>query len=513
MGIDTLRMEPRFSEALQGASIGNCYIESGFSGKGQSRLRGRRDIAAIDENMSALWDNAVAVHESSKTGSIYILSEKNSSFYLQVLKDGKLETIKDFGLDYERMTKCGFAEMRFLNNPYIAGFKDGNYAILMAVKDGLYVLDDLDPLNGGKFKEIPVPDDEEYEPIKVGSVCVVANRVIVSEAGTAKWHYSSIGGIKDDEIEMFNGANVYEAEYSNDKIARVANMAGVRLAIFGERTLEIWDISGNPDDPFTTSYAGQVYKIGCIAESMQTISDEVYFAGIEELSGKYAIYSAGRDGLKKLSDTPLDVEISKVIKNMKAPARSGKYAENSTNFYLLHMEDPWNDKGNFTLAFNLADKAFSKFSHRTGAARASCFNCLLSSGELVIGLRGGIFKQMDEVAEHTGFYTEKSLILPIIDKGGAGHFLPRKITIDMQTISTPRGDPPGGNSIVLEYSPDGTDVFIGRRKITIPESGNRKAYPLAIWGLGRCNNLILKISTGTCNFIMNAIIAQTEDIL
>lgn len=117
------------------------------------------------------------------------------------------------------------------------------------------------------------------------------------------------------------------------------------------------------------------------------------------------------------------------------------------------------------------------------------------------------------VAEYTGYFAEKMLAMPIYDGGGTGHFIARKLTADMHTITAPRASPPENNIIAIDYAPDGTDTFIGRRSIAIPQAGNRKAYPLQLWGLGRCGNLKLRLLTGTLTFILSSITIETEECL
>lgn len=259
-----LKLEPRFSEAMQGASVRNCYIESGFSGKGQTRMRGRRDIAKAAGFQE--WDNTLAVHESSKTGNIYILAQTNYDVELMALRNGELETVMPMGPVYDKKVKCNFAEMRFLNNKYVENFTTGLYGILFVLDGKLYVLDDQNPAEEPQhISEFGTGDGE----IKLGSVAVVANRIIVSELDGATWHWSRPGGLGwyldgetgyNGEGEIFYQTGFNDSEYSGDSIVRVARIAGIRLGVFGERTLEIWDISDNPQNPFTTSFQGQVWK-------------------------------------------------------------------------------------------------------------------------------------------------------------------------------------------------------------------------------------------------------------
>jgi hypothetical protein len=497
-----IAIEPKFSEALQGASVCNCYLESGFSGKGETRMRGRRDMVA---SAPKEWNSVLAAYESSKTRNVYILSETNSQIELHLLKDGEVERIKDMGFDYGKTAKCQITEMRFLNNKYVENYEPGSYGILLAIKGELWVLDDLDPMNKDKFRQMEVPDD-----IKANSVCVVANRIIVSEANTGKWLYSSPGATDADGIEIFGGLNDYEAEYSGDNIVRVARVGGIRLAVFGESTLEIWDISGDPEDPFTTSHAGQVYKIGCVPESIVEINDTVYFCGIEDMSYRRGVFSIDREGLKKISEPPLDALLTQKAES--SSIAGGKYSENANNFYLLSFSDPYSGD-NFSVAYCIQAKAFSRFFHQESAAKTNTFNCFLSAGKYIVGLRNGIFELSDEVPEYTRHYTKKMLVMPIYDNGGKGRFIARNLIIDMLTITTPRANPPDGNSIIIDYAPDGTDTFVGRRNVPIPEAGCRSAYPLKLWGLGLCNNLRLRIATGTCNFILNKIFLAAEECL
>jgi hypothetical protein len=499
-----LKIEPRFSEAIQGASLGNCYIESNFTGKVQTRLRGRMDI--VESGIKDKWGLTLAAFESSKTRNAYMLTQTDYRLDLRLLRRGACSIIKTLDKHYDPAVPCGFAEMRFLGNDYVTDFVEGSYGILFHAAGEPHVLDDLDPLNAQKIRRF-----KEFDGMEVGSVCVVANRIIASELGKPTWHYSTTGGAQTGEGE--NRAPVfdpvlqsYEAEYSGDAIVHVARFGGIRLAVFGERTLELWDISGNPDDPFTTSYSGQVYKIGCVPGSIAEIGDVVYFCGVDDLSGRNAIYSIGREGLKKLSENPLDAEITEIIKRGSFTPGSGRYGENASSFYLLHLST-------FTLAYNISENSFSRFYHLKGASIAVPFCCLLSSGEHIVGSKTTIYRASDGEPEHTGHFTEKMLMLPVFDNGGAGHFRVKKLTIDMQTITTPRTAPPENNCIIIDYSPDGADTFIGRRAISIPQAGNRKAYPLRLWGMGRCNNLKLRLYTATNNFIMNALIIDSEDTI
>jgi hypothetical protein len=504
-----IAIEPKFSEALQGASVCNCYLESGFSGKGETRMRGRRDMVQAEHRRKE-WNSVLAAYESSKTRNVYILSETNSQIELWLLKDGEVERIKDMGFDYDKTTKCQITEMRFLNNKYVEDYKPGSYGILLATQGRLWVLDDLDPLNEDKFQPMKVREDDEGNEFKANSVCVVANRIIVSEANTGTWLYSSPGATDADSIEIFGGLNDYDAEYSGDNIVRVARVGGIRLAVFGESTLEIWDISGDPDDPFTTSHAGQVYKIGCMPESIMEINDTVYFCGIEDMSYRHGVFSIDREGLQKISEPPLDALLTQKAET--SAIAGGKYSENANNFYLLHFSDPYSSD-NFSIAYCIQAKAFSKFFHQESAAKTNTFNCFLSAGKYIVGLRNGIFGLSDEVPEYTKHYANKMLVMPVYDNGGKGRFIARNLIIDMLTITTPRANPPDGNSIIIDYSPDGTDTFVGKRSVPIPEAGCRNAYPLKLWGLGLCNNLRLRIATGTCNFILNKIFLAAEECL
>jgi len=504
-----LKIEPKFSEAAQGASVNNCYIESGFTGKVQTRLRGRRDLVSVPMPCPLKWDETLAAYKSTKTGTIYYLVRTNYEIRLRSVKNGNNRIIGSLGNVYNMETICNFAEMRFLNNKYVSGFTEGNFGILFCAGGKLYLVDDLNPT---AIKEI---DEFGLDKINasVGSVAVVANRIIISELKGSSWWFSNPGGLETGDGTIFSTLKAYESEYSGDFIVRVARVAGIRLAVFGERTLEIWDVTDNladengHEDPFATSFQGQVYKIGCIAQSIEEINDVVYFCGIEDLSGRYSIYSIGRDGLNKLSENPLDTFLSDTIRTMgETLVKCGKYSENSVNFYLLHLKD-------FSLAYNLPEKSFSRFYHNVSVRQTMPFNCILMENDgIVIGF-DGVLKVSDQTLEYTGYYTEKLLMLPVFDNGGAKRFAVNKLILDMSAITTPKSPPHDGNIIAIDYSTDGTKTFIGRRSIAIPEAGRHKEYPLRLFRLGRCNNMILRIYTITNNFILNSIIIEVEELL
>jgi hypothetical protein len=487
-----IAIEPKFSEALQGASVRNCYLESGYSGKGQTRIRGRAGLAK--SGIEGKWDKTIAAYESSKTRNVYLLTSSGDSASLRVLQNGKLETVKNFGIiPYIKEAKGNFAEMRFLENKYVQGYFTGNYGILICFGGKLWVLDDLDAFNAAKIKAVDLPFG-----VQAGSVCVVANRIIVSEADSNTWHYSSPGGIEQGEIPLFGELDWYPAEYLNDNITKAARVGGNRLAIFGEQSIELWDTTGNEDDPFGTSYANQVYKIGCLAETIAEISDAVYFCGVEDLSGRKAVYRIDREGLSKLSENPLDAEITATAEIMQAEPSGGKYAEGAANFYLLHL-------GSYSLAYCIAEKSFSRFYHAKNVKETLAFDCLLFSKKYAVGF-SEIHEASEGGQEWAGSYAEKMLALPVYDNGG-GHFRVPKITLDMQALTE------NNNSVVIDYSPDGTDIFRGRRYAPLPLAGKGRVYPLQLWGFGRCNNLKLRIYSAAGNFILNKITIEAEECL
>lgn len=171
--------------------------------------------------------------------------------------------------------------------------------IAYGIGDQLGIISKLPPTGYMKYH---VPDNEYVLWIEA-----LANRVFVVTRHN-KFYYS------DANTLNINGLSYYETEYLNAApraIVRISN----RLAVFSDKTLEMWDLTNDFENPVSPRQASQCHTIIVMPNSIVRFQDGLYFAGRTNELPSISFFTLTAEGqLSMISYPQLDVEVNKLFR-------------------------------------------------------------------------------------------------------------------------------------------------------------------------------------------------------
>jgi len=271
------------NSGVNGVLLRNCSIASGETAASQNYIQNFRKNRKV-EHPSLEGYKILAAFKSRRANSLYFLtdSKKEEEFKVWVLPGindspyelyslEKKERRFSFSYDYGKMK--GFQEMDCV---LICAF-----GLLLA----------FDEINEEK-KEIST------EPLGgvISGICAFANRMIATVHLEDKYMWNDI---LKPSFDSSGAGNFAESEYGND-LTQAVRRTGSRLAVFTSKTIEIKDLSSDPDLPFQGYLYQNNYDVGAIVPTILSIGGTLYFVG-EEMSGLRSVYSLADGALKKLT--------------------------------------------------------------------------------------------------------------------------------------------------------------------------------------------------------------------
>jgi hypothetical protein len=128
---------------------------------------------------------------------------------------------------------------------------------------------------------------------------VIASRLVAVSREKVIWY-------SDAQTLRIDGLNYYETEYLNSKPLACFTL-GNRIAIIADRMTQIWDVSGDPDDPLTPAFQANTYLYQIKPESVARYQDTLFFLANALETPMSALYSLSKSGeFKRLSYPQLE---------------------------------------------------------------------------------------------------------------------------------------------------------------------------------------------------------------
>jgi len=230
---------------------------------------------------------------------------------------------------YEFLTVIYIATSDFLYS-----FEDGVLVSLGAVDFTRQVVFsdngiDLMVVGGNGYAYTPTTEtfknmDTEAGWFPADTVAYMDGYFIFNRTGSGQFFISKLYSTEIDPIDWASGESA-----PDDTIGVVVTSR--QLWVIGERTVEVWYDSGDPDFPFTR-ISGAVSDIGCANhQTLSTIKTAVLFVGIDNKVYMTSGYTP------KIISTPA-IEKS-LINSERTKLIAFSYTENGAWFYVLTIDD------------------------------------------------------------------------------------------------------------------------------------------------------------------------------
>jgi len=304
------------NSGINGVLLRNCSMASGETAASQNYIQNFR------KNRKVLFKNFEekeirAAFKSRMEDSLYAItdSEDGDYFDIWIKIQGNLEPYKPFKEPIKKVHdeirfSCDYAKINIFHGMdciLVCAF-----GVLIAFSEYDYKMEIIDTNGISKGKYIT-------------GICAFANRMVATFKNEDEYLYS---GIAQPNFDMANGAGFMYSEYGND-MTQAVKRTGSRLAVFTTRTIEIKDLSQDPQMPFQGYLYQNNYDIGAIIETIREIDGVLYFVG-EAMSGNRFICSLSDGVLEKLTNEAQ----SKLLEGKFS--KSGVLYENGRVFYLAY---------------------------------------------------------------------------------------------------------------------------------------------------------------------------------
>lgn len=358
----------KLNSGVNGCLLRNCSIASGETASSHSYIqnfRRNKKIAIENDEIKIL-----GAFKSRNAEVFYIIAEadgeaEGDSFEIYRMRSisdfiynpfpsakkfKKLKEKMDFSFDFAKLEK-------FINFDCIVVCA---YGVLVAFSE----------IN---FKFIEIDTSNVSNGNAINGICAFANRLVATFEDDDNYYWSGIGRA-DFDFERKNpafissdavppqpetlptGAGFAATEYANDMTLAVRR-TGSRLAVFTRTTIEIKDVSQDPDLPFQGFLYQNNFDIGIILETIRSISGVLYFVGEESTSLRY-IYSLADGVPRKLTSDAQSALLSGAFRG------SGVFAENGIFYCVYGSRNFGIDIGNGSLLEIDSEFEFLEYGHR-----------------------------------------------------------------------------------------------------------------------------------------------------
>jgi len=291
------------NSGINGAMLANCHIASGENAASKFYIQSLRKISLLREF------KILAAFKSRRDDSVYFITADATDFHIwrkSAFGEPKLlctveKRRKEFRFSYD------YAKMN--------EFKNFD-SILLTAFGTVVAFSETD----SKLVHIETADIG-----MISGVAAFGNRIIGTFEGSEQYHWGDILQAK------FNAENFASSEYGND-MTQAVRRTGSRLAVFTTKTIEIKDLSQNPDFPFAGYLYQNNYDVGAEIDTVRDIDGALYFLG-QELNGLRFIYSLTDGALKKLTN---ENQAKLLEGNFR---QSGTMQEDGNTFYCIYSTD------------------------------------------------------------------------------------------------------------------------------------------------------------------------------
>jgi len=316
---EEIEINGNLNSGVNGVLLRNCSIASGETAASQNYIQNFKKNQKIEYERIKDY-RILAAFKSRRENSLFFLTEKKIS-------DDKFQIwVKPgiYGDPYELEGNIDKKDNRFsFSYDYgkLRDFADFDCVLVCAYGN-------LFAFNEENESKKTIPTDPL--PGKISGICAFANRMIATSHGKDDYMWN---GLLEPSFEMSKedlptGAGFASSEYGND-LTQAVRRTGSRLAVFTNKTIEIKDVSNDPDLPFQGYLYQNNYDVGAIVPTILSLNGTLYFVG-EEMSGLRSIYSLANGALKKLTTETQSPLFDRSF------ASAGTMQEGTRTFYCVH---------------------------------------------------------------------------------------------------------------------------------------------------------------------------------
>lgn len=298
-----------------------------------------------------------------------------------------------------------------------------------------------------------------------GTVCYMDGYFIFNRIGTGQFFISRLYSTSIDPIDW----STAEAAPDNTVAVVVSNR---QLWLFGEKTIEIWYDSGNPDFPFTR-INGSVTDVGTANyKSISSLKENIYFVGND-----FKVYMTLGYRPNRISTPAIEKRLSMCDPEL---LYGFSFINNGHSFYVIHIDNI------YTYVY---DKDTGQWHMRMSCDKRKWFidgTIKINNSSELFGNSGSNFYSLS--IEH---YTEdgkpirrEAISLPI--NKGVNRFILAEMQLDMETGFQAEG------KVLLQLSDDGGVTWSNNHLASTGAVGDVK-HRVRWLRLGQHRDCIVKI--------------------
>jgi len=303
------------NSGINGVMLRNCSMASGETAASQNYIRNFRKNRKIE--LQTFGKEIVAAFKSRSNDSMYLVVDADTTGYFDIMRK-----VRDSFIIYnpfKESFKKKRADVNFSHDYAKLNNFDGMDCVLVCAFGVLIAFGEK-----GYEKEI-IDTDEISDGHGITGISFFANRMVATFEGRDDYFYSPP---VTPSFDMEKGAGFLYSEYGSDMTLAVRR-TGSRLAVFTRKTIEIKDLSQDPEFPFQGYLYQNNYDMGASVGTIRDINGILYFVG-EQMDGSRFICSLMDGELRKLTNEAQ----SKLLAG--SFDISGVLHEEGRNFYLVY---------------------------------------------------------------------------------------------------------------------------------------------------------------------------------
>ncbi len=318
-----IEIDGKLNSGVNGCLLINCSIASGETAAGANYIQNFKRNRKLD--LPEIKDlDILAAFKSRKDNSLFMLMEdEDDEKKFKILR--KLHGSNTIHNPFKKSFAKKGDKLNFsFDYAKINEFR-GFDCILVCAFGVLLAFSEYD------FKLIEIDTSEISKVNPINGICAFGNRMVATFEHTDVYHWSGIaqahfGQTNDDGTPSYAGDAA--SEYTND-MTRAVRRTGSRLAVFTTTSIEIKDLSQDPEMPFQGYLYQNNYDIGALVDTIRSINGVLYFVG-QEGNGNRHIYSLADGAPNKLTNDNQSKLLSGKFES------SGTMKEDGCTFYCAY---------------------------------------------------------------------------------------------------------------------------------------------------------------------------------
>jgi len=313
----SIDIDGKLNSGVNGVMLRNCHISSGETFTSQNYIQNFKKNVKIRE-----IDNIREAFKSRMDSSIYMILDNGEDFSIKRMTfDGNIFH-SPFG---EKSFQKQKSKLDF-SFDFAKGNEFHDFDCIVVCAYGVLIA-----FSEYDFKVLEIETYKISDYHKINGICAFGNRIIATFDYKDEYLWSGVARVdfamaNEDGTPTFAGFAA--SEYAND-MTRAVRRTGSRLAVFTTTTIEIKDLSQDPEMPFLGYLYQNNYNVGAIVETIRNIDGVLYFVGQENNSNRH-IYSLANGVLKKLTNETQSRLLSDSFNG------SGTFQECGNTFYCAY---------------------------------------------------------------------------------------------------------------------------------------------------------------------------------